>query len=149
MHGIDSHNDAFQLFQPASLALEKWDMQTRLELPIYLKVWLASMLITHLLSILFIKQHVAARWVLGCFIASHAVVFGIEYSASNLLYGGMVSLSHVIFWIPALAALYRYRHEAKASSGYQIWVGAILFFYSISLIFDLRDASIWVLHTAS
>jgi len=86
---------------------------------------------------------------LGCFIASHAVVFGIEYSASHLLYGGMVSLSHVIFWIPALAALYRYRHETKASSGYQIWVGAILFFYSISLIFDLRDATIWVLHSVS
>jgi hypothetical protein len=130
----------------ASLALQEWNMTTRMGLPLYLKAWLAGMLLTHLLSICFVKRHNAARWVLGCFIVSHILVFGIEHSASTVLYGGMVSLSHVVFWIPALMALYRYKHEMSQSLPYRIWASAILFFYSISLLFDVRDSFTWLSH---
>jgi len=132
----------------ASLALEKWDMQTRLDLPLHLKVWLASMFVTHLISIFFIKKYIGARWVLGSFIGSHIVVFGVEHSANTILYGGMVSLSHIVFWIPALIAIYQYRSEIQSSWVYKGWVSTLLCFYSISLVFDVRDAIIWGIHSA-
>lgn len=132
----------------ASLALEEWNMTTRIALPLYLKVWLGAMLMTHLLSIAFIKKYNAARWVLGCFIGSHILVFGAEHSDSLVLLGGMVSASHIIFWPPALLAIYLYRTQLKNSRAYAAWVVAILFFYSVSLIFDIRDTAIFLNYLA-
>ncbi len=132
----------------ASLALEEWNMTTRMELPLYLKIWLGVMLTTHLLSIAFVKKYNAARWVLGCFIGSHILVFGAEHSDSLVLLGGMVSASHVIFWPPALLSIYLYRAQLKISRAYTAWVVAILFFYSVSLIFDVRDTVIFLNYLA-
>ncbi|BFM13967.1 hypothetical protein R50073_01500 [Maricurvus nonylphenolicus] len=130
----------------ASMALSEWNMQTRLALPVYLKVWLGAMLLMHFCSLFFVKRFYAARWILGCFIASHIIVFYLENSATTTLLAGMVSLSHVIFWPPALYAVYHYRQQLSRSLPYKLWIGSVIFFYSVSLVFDIRDSAIYLYH---
>lgn len=131
----------------ASMAMSEWNMQTRLALPGYLKLWLGAMLLMHFCSLFFVKRFYAARWILGCFVASHIIVFYLEHSASTILLAGMVSLSHVMFWPPALYAVYHYRQQLSLSLPYKVWIGSVLFFYSVSLLFDIRDSIIYLSNT--
>lgn len=126
----------------ASLALEEWNMDARKALPMHIKLWLGGMLLTNFCSIFFLKRHVPPRWVLGMFFLSHLWIAALEYNGIAIL-GGAVSLGHIIFWAPVLYAFYRYRDGIKLSP-YGIWASAVLMFYGISLIFDVRDAVIWI-----
>ena len=128
----------------ASYALEEWNMEARRSLPLTMKLWLAAMLITNLAAVFFVRKHVAARWVLGAWLFSHAWIAILEGTGAYAVQGGLVSLGHIIVWAPALYALYRYRSEMKLPSVYGVWASLMLFFYGVSLIFDVRDAFIWL-----
>lgn len=128
----------------ASYALEVWNMETRNSLPPWMKVWLVCMLIANLASIAFVKNHIAARWVLGAFVLSHLWIGVFEATGIYAVQGGLVSLGHIVFWAPAIYALFKYRAEIRPPSAYGIWACIILFFYAVSLIFDFRDAAIWI-----
>ena len=129
----------------ASYALEEWNMETRLSLPRYLQVWLLGALLpTHLASVFFVRNHMAARWVLGGFFLSHLWLTIVEVTGAFTVHGGLVSLGHIIFWSPAIYALYRYRPEIKFPSAYGFWACVMLFIYGVSMIFDFRDAVIWI-----
>lgn len=130
----------------ASLALDPWNMDARMALPLHIKVWLGGLMIVHLSTVFFLKHHVAARWVFGAFITSHAIIFAAERMGVVVL-GGQVSFGHVVFWVPALIVLIRRRAEMNSSIPYRVWASAILFFYSVSLIFDVRDSFIWLSST--
>lgn len=126
----------------ASMALDDWNMATRNALPTYIKIWLGSMLIAHFSSIFFVRNHTPARWVLGGFVLSHAWVAYAEYSGVINLKAGMVSLGHILFWIPALLSFYRNRTDIKLPSAYGIWACVMFFFYTISLTIDVRETAI-------
>ena len=129
----------------ASYALEAWNMETRLSLPIWLGVWLLGVLLpANLASVFFVRNHVAARWVLGGFFCSHLWLTIVEVTGAFVVQGGLVSLGHIIFWSPAIYALYRYRSEIKLPSAYGIWACVMIFVYGVSMIFDVRDAAIWI-----
>ena len=128
----------------ASYALEDWNMEVRRALPLHMKLWLGAMMIANLSSLFFVKNHVAARWVLGALIVSHIWIAVLEATGLYTVQGGQVAIGHIIVWAPAIYALYRYRQEIKLPSAYGIWACAMLFFYGVSLIFDFRDAFIWL-----
>lgn len=128
----------------ASYALEDWNMEARRNLPLTMKLWLAAMLITNLAAVFFVRKHVAARWVLGAWLFSHAWIAILEGTGAYTVQGGLVSLGHIVVWAPAIYALYRHRGEIKLPSAYGIWASLMLFFYGVSLIFDVRDAFIWL-----
>ncbi|MEM6411103.1 MAG: hypothetical protein AAF683_06175 [Pseudomonadota bacterium] len=135
------------LFAPeasATYALQDWNMEARRNMPLPMKVWLGGMMIANLASLFFIKNHIAARWVAGAFVVSHAWVAVLEGTGIYAVQGGQVSLGHIIFWAPAIYALYRYRDEIRLPSAYGIWACVMIFFYSVSLVFDIRDAAIWI-----
>ncbi|MEM6652106.1 MAG: hypothetical protein AAF582_05860 [Pseudomonadota bacterium] len=128
----------------ASYALEDWNMEARRNLPLTMKLWLGVMLITNLAAVIFVRKHVAARWVLGAWLFSHAWIALLEGTGVYTVQGGLVSLGHIIVWAPAIYALYRYRSQIELPSAYGIWASLMLFFYGVSLIFDVRDAFIWL-----
>lgn len=128
----------------ASYALEDWNMETRNSLPSHMKLWLFSMLIVHVSSIFFVRRHVAARWVLGAFIVGHTWIAVFEIFQIYTVKGGLVSLGHLITWAPAIYVLYRYRHEIRLPSAYGYWACILSLYYAISLVFDVRDAGIWI-----
>ncbi|MGD1934956.1 MAG: hypothetical protein ACFB0Z_10725 [Candidatus Phaeomarinobacter sp.] len=90
----------------ASYALEAWNMDTRRGLPIGLQVWLLGVLLpTFLASVFFVKEHVAARWVLGGFFCSHLWLTIVEVTGAFTVQGGLVSLGRIVFWSTAIYAM--------------------------------------------
>jgi hypothetical protein len=129
----------------AFYALEAWNMDTRRSLPIGLQIWLLGVLLpTFLASVFFVKEHMAARWVLAGFVCSHLWLTVVEVTDAFPVQGGLVSLGHIVFWSPAIYALYRYRSEIKLPSAYGIWACMMSFVFAVSMIFDIRDAAIWI-----
>ncbi|MEM6536993.1 MAG: hypothetical protein AAF668_04615 [Pseudomonadota bacterium] len=128
----------------ASLALVDWNMEARRNLPLHLKAWLGAMVLANAASILFVRKHIAARWVLGAFIVSHTWLAVLEITGLYTVQGGLVSLGHILVWAPAIIALLKYRSEIALPSAYGIWACVMLFFYGVSLAFDFRDAFIWL-----
>ncbi|MEP1144213.1 MAG: hypothetical protein ABJH52_10885 [Henriciella sp.] len=127
----------------ASYALEEWNMDTRNSLPAHMKIWLLCMLIANIASIAFVKNHIAARWVLGAFIVGHLWIGVFEATGIYAVQGGLVSLGHIVVWAPAIYALIKHRSEIVLPSAYGIWACIMFFFYGVSLVFDVRDAAIW------
>ncbi|MEM6857337.1 MAG: hypothetical protein AAF559_05650 [Pseudomonadota bacterium] len=128
----------------APFALQDWNMETRLGLPLHMKIWLGFMLVANLSSVLFVRRHIAARFVLGAWVASHVWIGAIEGSGLFSPTGGFVSFGHLVFWAPAIWALYAYRSEIKLPSAYGVWACYISFVYAVSLVFDSRDSVIWI-----
>ena len=128
----------------APYALSDWNMTTRESLPLAMKIWLGSMLLTMIASLVFVRRYIAARWVLAAFVVGHTWIALAEGFSLFAVKGGMVSLGHIIVWAPAIYALIANRDQIKLPSAYGLWACAMLFFYSVSLIFDIRDAAIWI-----
>lgn len=132
----------------SSMALDDWNMEARNALPLYIKVWLASMLVAHVSSIFFVRRYAPARWVMAGFILSHAWVAYAEYSDAIELKAGLVSFGHIVFWLPAIISFYRNRADIKLPSAYGIWACIMFFYYAISLTIDVREATIYFSHFA-
>jgi len=129
----------------ASFALEPWNMETRLSLPLYLQVWLLGVLLpAFLASVFFVRDHIAARWVLGGFFCSHLWLTIVEVTGAFPVQGGLVSLGHIVFWSPGIYALYHYRSEIRLPSAYGIWACIMSLVFAVSMVFDIRDAAIWI-----
>ena len=90
-------------------------------------------------------RHVAARWVLGAYVANHAVAIGTgSVLGAAVLTNGLVSTTHVIFWTPAVIVLIRHLPGVDRASLYGGWHIAALATMTISLFFDYRDAYIYL-----
>ena len=72
----------------------------------------------------------------------------LEITGIYTVKGGLVSLGHIVSWSPAIYALYRYRSEIRLPSANGIWACVLSFFFAVSLIFDFRDAAIWLMSIA-
>ena len=139
---------AVLLISPAAhavTALEEWNAAAREALATPVKVWLGLMMLTNIAAIGFLKNHVAARWVFAGFVISHGLVIAMSAQGMSVL-AGQVSLFHIIFWTPGMLILLRYRNEIQYPKAYGMWATLSLIFYFGSMIFDVRDASIYIQH---
>ena len=139
---------AVYLISPAAhavTALEEWNAAAREALATPVKVWLGLMMLTNIAAIGFLKNHVAARWVFAGFVISHGLVIAMSAQGMSVL-AGQVSLFHIIFWTPGMIMLLRRRSEIQYPKAYGIWATLSLIFYFGSMIFDVRDASIYIQH---
>jgi hypothetical protein len=130
-------------------SLELWDNAARLALPLWLKAWLVLLALTFAASLLFVRRHAAARWALLGFAVSHLIVVVLQAGGLATMRTGLVSLSHVIGWSPVLVILARALPASPARSAYRVWCGMLLGIIGISLIFDVRDASMYLYHLAT
>lgn len=131
-----------------SPALDLWNNETRANLPVWMMVWLGFLALTFFASAIFSWNHVAARWVLAGFIASHVATLAVENTDGMVLRAGLVSLLHVVFWTPGLIAMLADQAQIKFSSAYGIWASALLFVYAVAFTFDIRDGIVWLLFMA-
>ena len=131
-----------------SPALNLWNNDARANLPVWMMVWLGFLALTFLAAAIFSWNHVAARWVLAGFIASHVVTIAVESTQGVVLRAGLVSLLHVVFWAPGLVAMLADQAQLKFSSAYGIWASALLFVYAVAFTFDIRDGIVWLLFMA-
>ena len=125
-------------------ALELWDNAARSSLPIWLYAWLGLLVLAFVGSLFFVREHRAARWALVGFATSHLLVVGIEMLDLAVMRKGLVSVTHVIGWAPVLFVLIRALQNAPARSAYGMWCRALGFIIAVSLIFDLRDAVMYL-----
>jgi len=65
-----------------------------------------------------------------------------------LTLSGLVALTHLIFWSPALFVLLKHRTFLKQRSVYAGWCGLVVVII-ISFVFDVRDAVIYLRHLAA
>jgi hypothetical protein len=131
-----------------TIALGDWNMEVRKALPLPHKLWLGGLMAVHLSSLLFARRHVAARWVFGGFALSHALIAYVEATGRFALVSGMISLEHVLTFIPGLIAIYVTRSEIRWPSAYAVWVGAVTVLYSGLLWNDLPDLLVWARMTS-
>jgi len=139
---------AVLLISPAAYAvtaLEEWNAAARDALATPVKVWLGLMMLTNIAAIGFLKNHVVARWVFAGFVISHGLVIAMSAQGMSVL-AGQVSLFHIIFWTPGMIMLLRRRNEIQYPKAYGIWATFSLIFYFGSMIFDVRDAFIYIQH---
>ncbi len=113
-----------------TIALGDWNMAVRKALPLPHKLWLGGLMAVHLSSLLFVRRHVAARWVFGGFALSHALIAYVEATGRFAMVSGMISLEHVLTFIPGLIAIYVTRSEIRWPGAYAVWVGAVVVLYS-------------------
>ncbi len=127
-----------------TIALGDWNMEVRKALPLPHKLWLGGLMAVHLSSLLFVRRHVAARWVFGGFALSHVLIVYVEATGLFAMVSGMISLEHVLTFIPGLIAIYVTRNEIRWPGAYAVWVGAVVALYSGLLWNDLPDLLVWV-----
>ena len=130
-------------------ALQIWDAEGQAKVSEWLKVWLLFMAISMLSGIFFVWKHSEARWVVGGLFLGLLMTKFIVPALSIINLSGLVALVHVIFWSPALFVLLRNRPFTRGFSAYAIWAGVVTAVISFSLIFDIRDATIYLHHLAT
>ena len=129
-------------------ALQLWDNAARLSLPWWLYIWLGLLLVTFLASLLFVRNHPAARWALAGFAVSHSLVIGLEALDVAVMRKGLVSITHIIGWTPALIALVRTIPKTEWGTPFGVWCRALTFIIAVSLVFDVRDAIAYLTYFA-
>ncbi|MGK7929216.1 MAG: hypothetical protein AB4290_28925 [Spirulina sp.] len=125
-------------------ALQIWDNQARLSLPLPLKIWLTVLVLTFLSSLAFVHNHYPPRWVIGGFILSHLFVFLWPVVTTVKLQRGIVSLAHVVCWSPGYLLTIVEVWQSSASGNYHIWLLVTIVVISIAFIFDLRDSASYI-----
>ncbi len=137
-----------QPYEPGNGALEIWNAQGMASAPLWVQIWLVFEVLTFLAGLFFVRTRVEARWVVGGFFAMLLVSNAMVVLLSITPLVGYVALNHVIYRAPGLYLLLTRRPFLKERSSYAFWsalmTGALLF----SLIFDLRDAAIYLDHLA-
>ena len=125
---------------------EAWNAQM-LALPEWVGLWMNWMMLVFLASVLFVKKHSAARWVLGAFcltIPLGFLVFSIHPSVH------LLGVAHFILWLPLLVFLLKREIRVPAFSlktGYGVWLCLLSATIVVSLLFDVRDIALVILGT--
>lgn len=129
-------------------ALERFDAEARAALPPILKGWLMLLLGTFAASLIFVWKKVEARWaIVGLLCAMLAGPAAFRALGWPML-GGAIALSHLVCWAPVLTILILKRPFARRQHGklYRIWTAMLFAVIAISLVFDVRDAWIYLQH---
>ena len=122
-----------------------WTAQARQELPLWVQCWIYFMFLMAGLGLFFVRKHPEARWALGAFVVSH-LLSGLE----TLIFGadhfkvGMIAINHAVVWTPAAWIVGRSLRKANLRSPFGVWLVGICGMFVFSLIFDFRDAGIYL-----
>jgi hypothetical protein len=107
--------------------------------------WINWLVVVGVSSLLFVWKHVGARWVLGAYVANHGVALSTgAVLGADMLTNGLVSVTHVVFWTPAVIVLIRGLRSLDRASIYGGWHIVALLTMVISLFFDYRDSWIFL-----
>lgn len=122
-----------------------WTSEARSLLPQWVQYWIYFMFLMTGTGLLFVKDHVEARWSVGAFVASHlASAFEILVFGQDGFVVGMISINHCVFWTPTALYLLTRLKAMTLLSPFGIWMVGMLVVFSFSLIFDYRDAFIYL-----
>ena len=125
-------------------AMQLFDAEGMANTPQWVMVWIYFMMASFAASLLFVKNHVEARWVAGGFIAGVILMtIGTKVFGMPSL-SGFIALMHLIAWTPALAVLLKRRPFLRPVSAFSIWSGVMTAVIIFSFIFDIRDAAIFL-----
>ena len=128
-------------------ALQVFDAEGQTNTPQWVLIWIVLMLGTFAAGLIFVRNHVPARWIVGGLILGF-VAMGILTGPVGLLpLSGFIALMHILFWTPGLILLIRERAFLKDRSLYSLWAGLMTAVILFSFIFDIRDASIYLDHS--
>jgi hypothetical protein len=112
-----------------------------LALPPHLQAWLLWLLITTFIAPLFFAQHRVARILLYWQAAN--ILFGLSlWSTVGLV--RLLSLSHLLFWLPAAIVLFRNR-PTRVQMPLHVWIYLALISMSSSLVMDGVDLVRYIL----
>ena len=101
--------------------------------------WIRWMVTIGLTSAIFAIKHTGARWVLAAFVTNHVVAIGTGISGLVPMSDGLINLTHVVFWTPAVIMLALGFGRINRRSIYGVWYVLALLTMVISLVFDYRD----------
>ena len=113
--------------------------------PAVVRGWIAWLVVVGVSSVFFAWRHAGARWVLGAYVCNHAVAIGSgQIFGAEALTNGLVSVTHVVFWTPAVFMLIRGLGSLDRASVYGVWHIVAMLTMAISLFFDYRDTFIFL-----
>jgi hypothetical protein len=131
--------------EPTPNGLRIWDNQARLSLSKGLVLWLACLVLTCLASVLFVRDHIPARWLLSGFVLSHLIVFASPPVFKNTWRIGQVGLLHILCWGPGgIFVLFDVTGSTMRPLNYSIWGSTLTLVLIIAFVFDGRDALTWL-----
>ena len=103
------------------------------------------MLATFAAGLLFVKNHTAARWMVAAVVGSHlASAFFLFVLGPETLKVGVIAINHVVFWTPAAVYLALKGAPGQSAPLYAAWRYLALGVAAFSLIFDFRDAGLFL-----
>jgi hypothetical protein len=135
-----------QPYESGHQPLQLWDNPARENMPQWVSIWLAILMSTFALGLLFVRRHAEARWVVGGFICMILLTVASGRVFGLLPLSGLFSLVHIICWSPALYVMLTRRPFLEGRSLYALWSGAITAVIMFSFIFDIPDAAIYLDH---
>jgi len=110
--------------------------------PVWLIIWMGIIGLVMLLAIPFAIKDWRARWTIIAMIGNVIVM-------SNLFarfgYTRILGLSHIIFWTPLLAYLWKTRNANPDRKWTGLWVKLAMGIILISLLFDYADLIRWLM----
>ncbi len=103
------------------------------------------MLCTFAAGLLFVRNHLAARWIVASVVMSHmASALVLLVLGPTALTIGVVAINHVVFWTPDAIYLAVKRASNFPAPLYGIWRYLMLAVIAFSLVFDVRDAVVFL-----
>ena len=104
--------------------------------PLPLVIWVMVLMTMNTVSIVFLKR-VEARWVLAAWIPNGIFM---SYLLTQFGYTRMLGLSHIVFWTPLLAYLWKRRKQWDVSGSLTgKWLVGLFTVNLISLLIDYAD----------
>ena len=122
--------------------LAEYSLQTDAQ-PLVLQLWLNWLLFVNIIPSLFFLRHPQARYVLL------AVVVMLAFNVPLALtfgFGKVLALPHIIVWVPLVLYLLR-QWRARQIADLPLlkaWLLAVIGTNVISLVFDIRDAFLFI-----
>jgi hypothetical protein len=109
--------------------------------PPYVAYWLIWLLLIGASALLLAYWFREARYVALAYVGGigAGLIMPRIIGAENYVYGS-ISVAHVIFWTPAVIAIYLRRSHIKFASAYGAWLIAATATMTFSLIVDWKDA---------
>lgn len=137
---------AQQVYEHGHQAMQVFDSQGMANSPRWVIYWIYFMMASFAASLIFIKNHVEARWVAGGFLAGALLMIVATRVLGMPALSGLIALMHILGWTPALIVLLKKRPFLGPISAFSIWSGIMTFVIIFSFVFDIRDAAIFLSH---
>jgi len=127
-------------------ALQLFDSEAIMQSPMWLKIWLGTVVTIFFSGFFFIKKNIEPKLAIGGFLLVPVADFLTTKLFALPPLSGKIALLHLIFWTPAFITLLKNRPFLKELGPFSIWSGILTATMIISFIFDIRDTVIYLLH---